>query len=158
MSARSAGHAPAGTITATGWAADPDALADFLAEPNLCRLATVDEDGAAHVVPAWFWWDGRRLWIGAQADDHKVANVQRTGRASVEVDSDLRRKRGILARGAARVIGGADGRREYVRVSAEQVRRYQPDRPPLETAERMATKGTPVVVEVTPTSIVGWGR
>jgi PPOX class probable F420-dependent enzyme len=146
------------TVPTIGWAADPDALADFLAEPNLCRLATVDEDGAAHVVPAWFWWDGQRFWVGAQADDHKVANVRRTGRASVEVDSDLRRKRGILARGSARVIDGAEGRREYVRVSAEQVRRYQPDKPPLETAERMATKGSPVVVEVSPTSIVAWGR
>lgn len=154
---RAESGAPAG-IPATGWAADPDALGDFLAEPNLCRLATVDEDGAAHVVPAWFWWDGRQFFIGAQADDHKVANVRRTGRASVEVDSDLRRKRGILARGAARVIDGAAGRREYVRISAEQLRRYQPDKPPLETAERMATKGTPVVVAVEPTSIVGWGR
>jgi nitroimidazol reductase NimA-like FMN-containing flavoprotein (pyridoxamine 5'-phosphate oxidase superfamily) len=141
-----------------GWAADPDALADFLAEPNLCRLATVDEDGAAHVVPAWFWWDGRRFFVGAQADDHKVANIKRTRRASVEVDSDIRRKRGILARGSARVISGAAGRRAYVRISAEQVRRYQPDKPPLETAERMATKGSPVVVEVRPTSIVAWGR
>lgn len=146
------------SAVAAGWAADPDALDDFLAEPNLCRLATVGPDGDPHVVPAWFWWDGGRFWIGAGAADHKVANVRRTGRAAVEVDGDLRRKRGILARGRARVIDGEEGRAEYVRISAEQVRRYRPERPPLETAERMAASGDPLVIEVIPDRILSWGR
>lgn len=142
----------------SGWPADADALDDFLAEPNLCRVATVDRDGEPHVVPAWYWWDGARFWIGAQATDRKVANVRRTGRAAIEVDSDIRRRRGILARGPARLIGGEEGRAEYLHVTAEQVRRYQPDRPPTETAARYAEKGDPVVIEVTPERIIGWGR
>jgi len=55
-------------LEATGWATDANALADFLAEPNLGRVATTDEAGEPHVVPAWFWWDGRSFFIGAQAD------------------------------------------------------------------------------------------
>ena len=145
-------------VARRGWAADPDSLDDFLAEPNLCRMATVDLDGDPHAVPAWFWWDGERFWIGARAGDRKVANVRRTGRAAIEVDGDIRRKRGILARGTARVVGGKDGRAEYIRISAEQLRRYRPERPPLETAERMAASGEPVVIEVIPERIVSWGR
>jgi PPOX class probable F420-dependent enzyme len=143
---------------ASGWAADPNALADFLAEPNLCRLATIDPDGSPHVVPAWYHWDGQRFLIGSQADDHKVRNLRRDPRASVEIDSDVRRKRGILARGRAILIDGPAGRAEYERISAAQIRRYQPDRPPLETAQRMASKGEPVVIAVTAESIVSWGR
>ncbi len=145
-------------VNITGWAAEPNALADFLAEPNLCRVATVDEDGDPHVVPAWFWWDGERFWIGAEAADHKVANVRRTGRAGVEVDADIRRKIGVFANGRARVLDGAEGRREYIRISAEQVRRYKPDKPPRETAERMASRGEPVVIEIAPERIFSWGR
>jgi PPOX class probable F420-dependent enzyme len=141
-----------------GWATDEDALSDFLAEANLCRLGTVDRFGDPHVVPAWFWWDGSRFYLGVQAGDVKVANVRRNGRASVEVDSDLRRKRGILARGSARIIDGPEGVREYVRITVEQVRRYQPDRPATETAARMSEKGEPVVLEVTPERIIAWGR
>ena len=141
-----------------GWAIDPNALADFLDEPNLCRLGTLDASGDVHVVPAWYHWDGERFHIGAQADDHKVANVARTGRAAIEIDSDLRRKRGILVRGPARVIGGPAGRAAYEQISVAQVRRYQPDRPPRETALKMASRGEPVVVEVEPESIVSWGR
>jgi PPOX class probable F420-dependent enzyme len=147
-----------GLTRVTGWAADPVALADFLDEPNLARLATLDPAGDPHVVPVWYHWDGTRFLIGAQAGDRKVRNVLRFGRASVEVDSDIRRKRGILARGAAHVVGGAGGRAAYERLSAAQVRRYQPDRPPLELAARMAAKGEPVVIEVEPDHITSWGR
>jgi nitroimidazol reductase NimA-like FMN-containing flavoprotein (pyridoxamine 5'-phosphate oxidase superfamily) len=145
-------------VDISGWAADPDRLAEFLGEPNLCRVATIDDDGRPHVVPAWHWWDGTSFWVGAQATDRKVANIRRTGSAGIEVDADIRRKRGILATGGARVIDGAEGRVEYVRITTEQVRRYQPDRPAPETAERYATSGSPVVIQVTPDRLISWGR
>jgi len=145
-------------VNITGWAADAAALRAFLDEAYLCRVATVDEDGRPHVVPAWHWWDGTSFWVGAQAADHKVANVRRTGQAGIEVDADTRRKRGLLATGTARVIDGAEGIREYIRITAQQVPRYQPDRPPQETAEKYSRSGEPVVIQVTPDRMISWGR
>jgi PPOX class probable F420-dependent enzyme len=145
-------------IPTTGWAAAEAALAEFLDEPNLCRLGTIDPAGDVHVVPVWFHWDGASFLVGSDAADHKVDNVRRSGRASVEIDSDLRRKRGILARGRARVVDGTVGREWYLRISEAQVRRYQPERPPHETATRMASRGEPVVIEMRPEHIVSWGR
>lgn len=142
----------------TGWAADPDALLSFLEEPNLARVGTIDEHGFAHITPAWYHWEGDRFFIGADAGDAKVRFIRRMGSASIEVDGDIRRKRGILVRGSAVIIEGAEGRAAYERISAPQVRRYQPDRPPNETAARMAAKGDPVVIEVLPASIISWGR
>ena len=141
-----------------GWAADPSALAAFLAEPNLARVATIDEHGEPHVVPVWYAWDGGRVLIGTDAADHKVDNLRRSGRASVEIDSDLRRKRGILVRGDATLVDGEAGRGLYLRISELQVRRYQPDKPAAEIAARMASRGTPVVIAIEPRSIVSWGR
>jgi len=141
-----------------GWASEAHALADFLEEPNLSRIGTVDNDGDAHVVPAWYHWDGGRLYVGCQADDHKVANVRRTGRAALEIDGDIRRKRGVLVRGSAWIVDGPDGRAEYVRISQAQVRRYLPDRPPIEMANKMAKKGEPVVMVIDPERILSWGR
>lgn len=142
----------------TGWAEDANALASFLEEPNLARIGTIDLHGTAHITPAWYHWDGEKFYIGADAADAKVRNIRRTGSASIEVDGDIRRKRGILARGTAVVVDGAEGRAAYERISVPQVRRYQPDRGPIETAARMATKGDPVVIEVLPASIISWGR
>lgn len=145
-------------IPTRGWAADPNALASFMEEPNLARVGTIDRHGLAHVTPAWFHWDGERLYIGADANDAKVANIRRTGTATIEIDSDLRRKRGILARGTAVIIDGAEGRDAYAKISLPQVRRYQPDKPPMETVAKMASRGDPVVIEMLPGSIISWGR
>ena len=142
----------------SGWAADAIRLAEFLGEANLCRIATIDEAGRPHVVPAWHWWDGTSFWVGAQARDRKIAHIRRLGSAGIEVDADVRRKRGIFATGPAQIIDGPQGRREYIRITAEQVRRYQPDRAPQETAERYSQAGQPVVIQVTPDRLISWGR
>ncbi|MEO7117340.1 MAG: pyridoxamine 5'-phosphate oxidase family protein [Candidatus Limnocylindrales bacterium] len=141
-----------------GWATDAHLLAEFLDEPNLSRVATVDADGDPHVVPAWFHWDGERFFIGSQAEDHKVANVRRAGRVGLEIDGDIRRKRGILVRGSAWIVDGAEGKAEYIRISIPQVRRYQPGRPPIEQANKMAEKGEPVVIVIDPERLLSWGR
>lgn len=145
-------------MNATGWAADAAALAEFLREPNLGRVATIDADGLPHVVPAWVHWDGTTFWVGAQASDRKVANIRRTGTAGIEVDADIRRKRGLFATGGAIVIDGAEGRREYIRITTEQVKRYQPGKPPIETARLYAEKGRPVVIRIDPDRMISWGR
>ncbi len=142
-------------IRVTGWAEDAGELASFLEEPNLCRVGTTDLHGYAHITPAWFHWDGAVFYIGADADDAKVANVRRNRTASIEIDSDVRRKRGILARGSASIVAG---RAKYEEISIPQVRRYVPNRVPRELAAKMAEKGNPVVIEVRPISIISWGR
>src|SRR5439155_27202151 len=140
----------------TGWAEDPDQLATFLEEPNLCHVGTIDRHGYAHVTPAWFHWDGEAFYVGADAADAKVANIRRTGTAAIEIDSDVRRKRGILARGTAVVVDGDEGRAKYEEISIPQVRRYVPNRVPREMAAKMASKGNPVVIEMRPGSIISW--
>lgn len=142
----------------SGWATDENELASFLEEPNLCRVGTVDRDGRVHMVPAWFHWDGEKFYVGADAADHKVKNIRRTGMAAIEIDGDIRRKRGLLARGTAIVLDGDEGRAAYERISVAQVRRYQPDRAPTETAARMASRGNPVVIEMLPGTVITWGR
>src|SRR3954463_4040460 len=121
----------AGAPRITGWAENADELAAFLEEPNLCRVGTIDLHGFAHITPAWFHWDGAVFYVGADADDAKVANVRRTRTASIEIDSDVRRKRGVLARGSASIVAG---RTKYEEISIPQVRRYVPARVPREMA------------------------
>ena len=142
-----------------GWAEDAGRARGVPEEANLARLGTIDEAGEPHVVPVWYAWDGERFLVGADAADHKVANLRRSGRASLEIDSDLRRKRGILVRGAATLIDGEAGRarstaRRARPRSAATSRTSRPPRWPT----RMAARGTPVVIAITPRSIVSWGR
>jgi general stress protein 26 len=139
----------------TGRAENADELPTFLDEPNHCRVGTIDKNGFAHITPAWFHWDGAVFYVGADADDAKVANIRRTKTASIEIDGDVRRKRGILARGTASIVAG---RAKYEEISIPQVRRYVPNRVPREMAAKMSEKGHPVVIEVRPAKIISWGR
>ena len=141
-----------------GWAADAETLAAFLEEANLARLGTIDASGDPHIVPVWFAWDGRRFLVGSDAADHKVQNLRQAGRASLEIDSDLRRKRGILIRGTAQLVEGPGARERYQAITELQLARYRPDAPVEATALRMASRGEPVVIEIEPRTIVSWGR
>jgi nitroimidazol reductase NimA-like FMN-containing flavoprotein (pyridoxamine 5'-phosphate oxidase superfamily) len=62
---------------------------DFLNQPLLARLATVDPAKMQpHVVPVWYGWDGRSLWISAFRSTRKVKELQKNPRCSIVIDVD----------------------------------------------------------------------
>jgi hypothetical protein len=79
----------------------------FLGEERTCRVATVGADGAPHVVPLWFVWDGERLWLNSLVRSQRWADVQRDPRVSLVVDAgvDFAELRGVEVSGTAHVVG-----------------------------------------------------
>ncbi len=41
----------------------PAEVKEFLAEPVVARIATIDESGVPYVTPVWQEWDGQAFWI-----------------------------------------------------------------------------------------------
>ena len=39
----------------------------FLEEPNLARIACLDEKGWPYAIPCWYQWDGKSIWLVARA-------------------------------------------------------------------------------------------
>jgi len=87
----------------------PDEVDAFLAEQRTCRVASVAGDGAPHVTPLWFAWDGAALWLTSIVRSQRWADVQRDGRIAVVVDAgdDFMELRGVELRGAAEPVGEA---------------------------------------------------
>lgn len=79
----------------------------FLAEQRTCRVATVGADGAPHVTPLWFVWDGSALWLTSLVRSQRWTDLQRDGRVSVVVDAgeDYMDLRGVEIRGSASAVG-----------------------------------------------------
>lgn len=60
---------------------------DFLAGQRTCRVGSLNPDGAPHVTPLWFVWDGAALWLFSTIRSQRWANLARDPRVSVVVDT-----------------------------------------------------------------------
>jgi PPOX class probable F420-dependent enzyme len=87
------------------------ALARELLDARLiANLATIDRDGAVHLVGMWFLWDGEALLLPTSRTTRKARNVARDPRVTVMIDDsrggfDLR---GITVIGRAELRDGED--------------------------------------------------
>lgn len=52
-------------------------------------LSTVAPDGAPHLVPIWFTWDGEAVWIFSKPHAVKVRNMRRNGRVMLAIGQPL---------------------------------------------------------------------
>ena len=59
---------------------------DFLSSPLIARLATVDSENHPHVVPVWYGWDGKSIWISSFSNTQKIANLEKNPNGSICID------------------------------------------------------------------------
>jgi hypothetical protein len=88
-------------------AMSPAEVDAFLRAERTCRVGTVGPDGAAHVSPLWFVWDGAALWLHSLTRAQRWTNLVRDPRVTVLVDAgeDYQELRGIELSGRAQLVG-----------------------------------------------------
>jgi len=91
----------------------PALAEDLLGLRLIASLATIDADGAPHVMPMWFVWDGLRVMIPTSGRTRKIRNLRRAPRATLMVEQaggglDVR---GAMLVGAVEIVEGAEARR-----------------------------------------------
>ena len=59
----------------------------FLREQRVVRVASAGPDGAPHVTPLWFVWDGEHLWLNSIVRAQRHANLLRDPRVALVVDA-----------------------------------------------------------------------
>jgi PPOX class probable F420-dependent enzyme len=78
----------------------------FLTEtPRIARLSTTSAEGAPHVAPVWFRFDGDRLLVHTDAGSRKARNVLATRRHSTVVDKETVPYKGAIVHGRADIAG-----------------------------------------------------
>ena len=130
-------------------------VADFLAEQRTCRVATVGSDGTPHVMPMWFVWHDRSVWLSSIVKSQRWADLTRDPHVAVVVDAgtEFHELRGVEVRGTIDQVG--------------DVPRTASHRPELVEPERlMACKyansaeyrpdGRHAWLRVRPTKLVSW--
>lgn len=74
-----------------------------LDEEQVAWLVTIDGSGTPQPVPIWFIWDGESALIYSQPNQAKIRNIERSGRASLNFNSDFHGGDVVVLTGAAEV-------------------------------------------------------
>ena len=77
----------------------------FLREQRTVVCATIDRDGAPHVVPLWYVMRDRDVWVWTYAASQKVRNLERDPRATLAVEAGeaYEQLRGVMLRTEAEI-------------------------------------------------------
>ncbi|RME76933.1 MAG: MarR family transcriptional regulator [Chloroflexi bacterium] len=124
------GHPPTKTVEPTTELSPPE-LEEFLRRSHGARLACVRPDGAPHVVPLWYEWDGTYVWITASAGANWKSYIRQNPWVSLTIDEPWPPLRRVLIVGRAEPVadeavpGGIAGLRERLEARYLGQRRLQ---------------------------------
>jgi PPOX class probable F420-dependent enzyme len=132
----------------------PEERDAFLREERTCRVASTGADGAPHVTPLWFVWEGRSLWLTSIVKSQRWTDLQRDNRVSVVVDTghEFLELRGVELRGRAEVVG------EVPRTGAPDAELEVPERLFADkyAGGRVHHDGRHAWLRITPEKMVSW--
>jgi nitroimidazol reductase NimA-like FMN-containing flavoprotein (pyridoxamine 5'-phosphate oxidase superfamily) len=134
-------------------------LDEFLAQPVLLKLACVRPDGWPYVVPLWYAWYERKLYVVGRERAVWIEYVRREPRVGVLIDEEARRHRRVQMTATAAVVEGpvvrAQGSERWRRLDRLLVERYMADEPGRAYA-RLTAERPRYLVELTPVQITSW--
>ena len=96
---------------------------EFLKNQKILRLATLDKNGNPHVVPVWYLFDSKKLYIGTNSKTEKAKNVKDNSKVSFCVDVGINSPDifGVMGQGDAKLI---IGKNEVSRIEKTVLLRY----------------------------------
>jgi nitroimidazol reductase NimA-like FMN-containing flavoprotein (pyridoxamine 5'-phosphate oxidase superfamily) len=134
-------------------------LDEFLTEPLLLKLACVRPDGWPYVVPLWFAWHERKLYVVARERAVWIAYIRQEPRVGVLIDEEARRHRRVQLTATAVIVEGpsrqADRGERWREVGLLLAARYMSDVQGQSYAELTAQRPR-ILVEITPHQITSW--
>ena len=137
----------------------PSELDEFLSPPRLLKLACLRPDGWPYVIPLWYAWHERKLYVVGRERAAWVEFIRANERVGVLIDEEERRHRRVQITAIARVIEGPtlrEGRSERWReIGRSLTARYMAD--DFGQAYAQLTAGRPrVLVEIEPLQVTTW--
>jgi PPOX class probable F420-dependent enzyme len=78
---------------------------EFLRQPGiLCRIATVDGEGAPHVTPVWFIYEDGAIYITPRAASEWLDHIRHDPRVALTIDDQHHPYRKVVIEGVAEVV------------------------------------------------------
>ena len=126
---------------------------EFLKKQKILRLATLDKKDNPHVVPVWYLFNSKKLYIGTNSKTEKAKNVKNNSKVSFCVDVGINSPDifGVMGQGVGKLI---IEKNEVARIEKIILLRYfntLDDKSAKELLEE-----TDCVIEITPKEYSVW--
>ena len=81
---------------------------EFLKKQKILRLATLDNKDNPHVIPVWYLFNSKKLYIGTNSKTKKAKNIKNNSKVSFCVDTGINSPDifGVMGQGNAKLIRG----------------------------------------------------
>ncbi len=79
---------------------------EFLKSQKVLRLATIGKDKTPHIVPVWYLYRSKKIYIGTNTSTQKARNLKKNTRVAFCVDVGINAPNiyGVLGEGYANLI------------------------------------------------------
>jgi general stress protein 26 len=124
----------------------------FLKEQKILHLATIDVKGNPHLVPVWYYYVGKKFYIGTNTRTTKAKNIQKNKNVCFCIDAGIWSPiHGVMGVGNARLI-----RQKALvkKIAGKILLRY------FKTLDDKSAKqlldDTDCIIEIVPTKVTSW--
>ena len=126
---------------------------EFLNSQKILHLATIDKSKTPHIVPVWYLYQRKKLYIGTNTKTKKAKNAKNNNRISFCIDVGINSPDiyGVMGQGDAKLIL----QEKKVKTIAKKILlRYFNDLENESAQELLAD--TDCIIEITPEKISNW--
>ena len=126
-------------------------IEDYLAEPHVAQLATLQPDGRPHMAPVWYLAEERRALVMAYANAVKVRNIRRNPAVALSIATGQRPYKYVVLEGEGRITG-----HDLLQVIERICVQYDgPEEGPAYAAE-LLSGGPMLLIDIRVTRVTGW--
>ena len=81
-------------------------LIKFLKKEKILHLATIDEKNSPHIVPVWYLYSSKKIYIGTNTRTQKAKNIKNHKKVSFCVDVGVNAPKifGVMGKGTAKLL------------------------------------------------------
>ena len=81
-------------------------LIKFLKKEKILHLATIDEKNSPHIVPVWYLYNSKKIYVGTNSKTQKAKNINYHKKVSFCVDVGVNAPKifGVMGKGTAKLL------------------------------------------------------
>ena len=81
-------------------------LIKFLKKEKILHLATIDDKNSPHIVPVWYFYTSKKIYVGTNSKTQKAKNINYHKKVSFCVDVGVNAPKifGVMGKGTAKLL------------------------------------------------------